>query len=57
MTWGSHCPLCGLNDCKWVASGTCEGANRERAFPAPLIRPPRTHKIRQLIQMLTKVKN
>lgn len=25
MTWGSHCPQCGREDCGWVVGEICEG--------------------------------
>ena len=25
MTWGSHCPMCGREDCSWTDGTTCEG--------------------------------
>lgn len=34
MTWGSHCPRCGLESCGWIANGTCEGlSSRETDDP------------------------
>lgn len=34
MTWGTHCPRCGLTDCRWIAGPTCEGGSRIKAFQA-----------------------
>lgn len=34
MTWGSHCPMCGLEDCSWTRDGTCEGRQRLAAQSA-----------------------
>lgn len=25
MTWGSHCPNCGKDDCGWADGPMCEG--------------------------------
>ncbi len=35
MTWGTHCPQCGREDCQWVAGTLCDGmqrAEKERAM-------------------------
>lgn len=32
MTWGTHCPQCGLPDCWWLAGPHCEGQARIKAF-------------------------
>lgn len=31
MTWGTDCPQCGKNDCKWVRGSICDG-NVEQQF-------------------------
>lgn len=28
MTWGTHCSMCGREDCDWTSGGTCEGASK-----------------------------
>lgn len=25
MTWGSHCPICGKDECRWNVGRICEG--------------------------------
>lgn len=37
MTWGSHCPQCGREDCGWSAGDYCEGNT---------IRPPSGYRLR-----------
>ena len=28
MTWGSHCPQCGCENCEWVRGAICDGGVR-----------------------------
>ena len=37
MTWGTHCPQCGREDCGWAAGNYCEGNTR---------RPPEGYRLR-----------
>lgn len=38
MTWGTHCPQCGREDCGWIAGDYCEG-NTPRPPDGYRIRP------------------
>ena len=29
MTWGSHCPVCGGEDCRWSVGTDCDGMHRQ----------------------------
>ena len=51
MTWGSHCSICGREDCDWVNGDLCDGLlktkppslPRERSeagLPHPSLTPP-----------------
>ena len=39
MTWGTHCPQCGREDCDWTDGHTCQGLQRARRTGWPTTAP------------------